>query len=56
MAYADYTFYTETYKGKSIPEADFDRLVTRSSSYLDRYGRESRSGQRQRSDGRLRRC
>ncbi len=38
MAYADYTFYTETYKGKSIPEADFGRLVTRASSYLDRMG------------------
>jgi len=36
MAYADYTFYTDTYKGNSIPEADFDRLILRASSYIDR--------------------
>lgn len=35
MAYADFTFYTEEYKGKAIIEADFNRLVTRASSYLD---------------------
>ena len=38
MAYAEYAFYTGTYKGKSIPEADFDRLITRANSYLDRMG------------------
>ncbi len=32
---ADYTYYTETYKGSSIPEADFPRLITRAGSYLD---------------------
>ena len=36
MAYADYTFYTDTYKGNSIPQADFDRLILRASSYLDK--------------------
>ncbi len=36
MAYADYSYYTGTYKGNSIPEADFDRLITRASSYLDK--------------------
>lgn len=36
MAYADYTFYTDTYKGNSIPEADFERLILRASSYLDK--------------------
>lgn len=35
MAYADYAFYTATYLGKAIIEADFNRLVTRASSYLD---------------------
>ena len=35
MAYADYTFYTGTYKGNAIALADFDRLVTRASSYID---------------------
>lgn len=38
MAYADFAFYTGAYKGKSIPEADFDRLITRASSFLDRMG------------------
>lgn len=35
MAYADYTFYNENYKGKAIIEADFDRQVTRAGSYID---------------------
>ena len=36
MAYADYTFYTSTYKGNAIAESDFDRLATRAGSWLDR--------------------
>lgn len=36
MAYADYTFYIDTYKGSTIPESDFGRLILRASSYLDR--------------------
>lgn len=41
--YADYTFYSESYKGNMIPESDFDRLITRASSYIDNitYGRAS---------------
>lgn len=35
MAYATYEFYTETYKGNAIPIAEFERLVTRASSYID---------------------
>ena len=35
MAYATYEFYTETYKGNAIPSAEFGRLVTRASSYID---------------------
>lgn len=34
-AYADYTYYTDTYKGNSITEYDFDRLILRASTYLD---------------------
>lgn len=33
--YADYTYYTDTYKGNSITEYDFDRLILRASVYLD---------------------
>lgn len=36
MVYADFAYYSGTYKGNSIPEADFDRLILRASSYLDR--------------------
>ncbi|WP_206460234.1 hypothetical protein [Anaerovorax sp. IOR16] len=36
MVYADYTFYTGTYKGNSIPESDFDRFILRASSYIER--------------------
>lgn len=35
MAYADYTFYTDIYKGKAIIQADFNRLATRADSYID---------------------
>lgn len=34
MAYADYTFYKGTYKGK-LSEADFERLSERASDYID---------------------
>ena len=36
MAYADYAYYTGTYKGNAIAEEEFDRLITRASSYIDR--------------------
>lgn len=35
MAYADYDFYTESYYGNVVPEADFDRLADRASDYID---------------------
>jgi hypothetical protein len=35
-AYADYAYYTDTYKGNVITEYDFDRLILRASIYLDR--------------------
>jgi hypothetical protein len=31
----DYTFYTDTYYGNQITEADFPRLISRASAYLD---------------------
>ena len=36
MPYADYTYYLQTYVGDVIGEADFLRLATRASSFLDR--------------------
>ena len=36
---ADYTFYTNTYLGDSIPEADFPRLAQRAGERLARYKR-----------------
>lgn len=35
-AYADYTYYTDTYLGESIPSGSFARLSTRSSAIIDR--------------------
>lgn len=35
MAYADYDFYTESYYGNVVPEADFDRLAARASDFVD---------------------
>jgi hypothetical protein len=37
--YADYQFYTEDYFGSSIAEADFPRLSSRASDFLDYYTR-----------------
>ena len=34
MAYADYDYYSETYKG-TLSEADFERLSERASDYID---------------------
>lgn len=36
---ADYAFYTGTYLGGSIPEADFSRLAKRAGEQLARYKR-----------------
>ena len=36
---ADYTFYTKTYMGGSIPEAEFPRLAKRAGDQLARYKR-----------------
>lgn len=45
MAYADYEYYTTTYLGTAIKEADFPRLSLRASSFLDYYtqGRAARN-------------
>lgn len=45
MAYADYEYYTNTYLGTTIQEADFPRLALRASSFLDYYtqGRAAQS-------------
>lgn len=34
MAYADYDFYTESYYGNVVPEADFPRLAERASDFV----------------------
>lgn len=34
MAFADYTYYIETYKGASISEKDFPMLAERASDYI----------------------
>lgn len=35
MAYADYEFYTTSYFGSVVPEADFPRLAERASNFID---------------------
>lgn len=35
MAYADYEFYTTSYFGSVVPEADFPRLAERASEFVD---------------------
>ena len=47
MAYADYGYYTTTYLGTAIQEADFPRLCMRASTYLDYYtqGRAARNSE-----------
>ena len=35
MAYADYEFYTTSYFGSAVPEADFPRLTERASDFVD---------------------
>ena len=37
MAYADYAFYTSTYLGNAIAEADFPRLAERASEDIDKF-------------------
>ncbi|MBR5285672.1 MAG: hypothetical protein IKU30_02125 [Clostridia bacterium] len=37
--YADYTFYTDVFFGKDISAADFPRLSSRASDFLDYYTR-----------------
>ena len=36
MAYADFTYYTNTYFGTAIAESDFPRLALRASAVIDR--------------------
>lgn len=33
--FADYEYYTETYHGSAVAEADFDRLALRASQHVD---------------------
>ena len=35
MAYADYVFYTNEYKGKSIPENAFEELAAKAGFFID---------------------
>lgn len=35
MAYADYDFYTTSYFGSVVPEADFSRLAEKASDFVD---------------------
>lgn len=35
MAYADYAFYHTIYRGKPIPDCDFDSLAERASEIID---------------------
>lgn len=35
MAYTDFEFYTTTYHGNVVPEADFPRIADRASDFLD---------------------
>lgn len=37
MVYADYTFYSNSFLGSDISEADFPRLALRASQFLDYY-------------------
>lgn len=39
MVYADYNFYTGSFLGSDISEADFPRLALRASQFLDYYTR-----------------
>lgn len=39
---ADYSFYSGTYLGNSIPAAEFPRLALRAEAQLDRYKRQYR--------------
>lgn len=35
MAYADFEFYTISYRGNVVPESEFDRIADRASDFLD---------------------
>lgn len=37
MVYADFTYYTDSFMGAAISEADFPRLALRASQFLDYY-------------------
>ena len=42
--YADYTFYTDEFFGTAIEEADFPRLSSRASDFIDYYTRGKAAG------------
>lgn len=37
MGYIDYSYYTDTYKGSSIPESAFDRVANKAQAKIDYY-------------------
>ena len=37
MGYIDYSYYTDTYKGSSIPEAAFDKMANKAQANVDYY-------------------
>lgn len=37
MGYIDYSYYTDTYKGSSIPESAFDRVANKAQAKVDYY-------------------
>lgn len=36
MIYAEYAFYTGTYGGKDIPQADYTKFAARAKAYIDK--------------------
>lgn len=41
MAYADHSYYTDTYMGTIVSEADFPRLARAASAYIDGIARST---------------
>ena len=37
MGYVDYSYYTDTYKGRAIPETAFDNLILKAEGLVDTY-------------------
>ena len=54
MIYADYTYYKDSYGGRTVSEEDFPRLAAKASAYIDRltFGRAAENA----ADERLKKC